>query len=155
MKGVIAELHQLLQTYVPVFSKISMMEFSDKPVPGKWSKKEIVGHLIDSAQNNLRRFIAVQTEKNPHIVYDQDHWVASNDYQNMDAEEVIMLWKLMNERICVVLKNMNPENYERTVNTGIEKISLKTIAWLAEDYVKHLKHHINQVLPGSFNITYP
>lgn len=41
-----------------------------KPSIDKWSKKEILGHLIDSATNNHQRFVRAQFEMNPEIVYD-------------------------------------------------------------------------------------
>jgi hypothetical protein len=102
MKNTINELQSLLNEYSIKFAAISEPDFSHKPLPTKWSKKEVVGHLIDSAQNNLRRFIVAQYEPQPKIVYDQDFWVNANGYQQMKKEEVISLWKLVNERICSV-----------------------------------------------------
>ncbi|MBC8172331.1 MAG: DinB family protein [Chitinophagales bacterium] len=154
MQTIITELEQLVKEYTNKFSHIEDSVFSLKLSPAKWSKKEIVGHLIDSGHNNLRRFIAGQTEVSPHIVYDQNFWVEANNYQNMKNEEIVFLWKLINERICAVLSNMRAENYNKPVNTGKENSSEKTIQWLAEDYVNHLKHHINQIFPGTFNIAY-
>ncbi|MBC8047576.1 MAG: DinB family protein [Fimbriimonadaceae bacterium] len=155
MKTIAAELKKIVDQYTENFSAISVGEFSHKPVPKKWSRKEVLGHLIDSAHNNYRRFIAGQSEEFPHIVYDQDFWVSSNDYQNMEINEIIFLWKLMNERIYIVLKRMSTDNYDKLVDTGKEIVSYKTIRWLAEDYIKHLKHHINQIITGSFDIVYP
>jgi len=139
METVVKELKSIVEAYSQKFS------------PTKWSRKEVVGHLIDSGQNNLRRFIVGQYENEPHIVYQQDFWVKANSYQNQNRQNVIDLWKLVNLQICAVLSSMPKENYARNCNTG----SLHTIEWLAADYVKHLKHHINQVIAGSFDIVYP
>lgn len=65
-------------------------------------------------------------------------------------EDVIQLWRLMNLRICAVLENIPEANYSRQCDTG----SMRTLSWLAEDYVKHLKHHLNQIISGSFDIVY-
>ena len=155
MEKVISELSGLVIEYVKKFNAINDSDFSSKPLPNKWSKKEVVGHLIDSAQNNLRRFIVSQYESQPpNIVYDQDFWVKANGYQQMKKEETIALWRLMNERICDVLRSMPESNYEKESNTGNTEIQLHTLHWLAEDYVKHMKHHLNQIIPGSFNIVY-
>ncbi len=123
--------------------------FSAKPLPGKWSKKEIVGHLVDSVHNNLRRFICAQYEAEPpHIVYDQDFWVAANGYQQMPATEVLQLWQLRNERICAILATLCPKVTTADLgNTGRDTLQLHTLEWLAADYVRHRKHHLNQVLP--------
>ncbi|HEU5292301.1 MAG TPA: DinB family protein [Cyclobacteriaceae bacterium] len=155
MKNVTQELSDLLAEYSAKFNAIPDSEFSNKPLQHKWSKKEVVGHLIDSAQNNLRRFIVGQYETQaPNIVYDQDFWVNVNGYQRMKKEEVIMLWKLINERICSVLNAMPEINYSKQCNTGKTEVQLHSLQWLAEDYIKHMKHHLNQVIPGSFNIIY-
>jgi hypothetical protein len=155
MKDVTLELSSLLAEYSSKFQAIPDSEFSNKPIPHKWSKKEVVGHLIDSAQNNLRRFIVGQYEAQPpNIVYDQDFWVNANGYQGMKKEEVIALWRLINKRICAVLNAMPESNYSNQSNTGKTEVQLHSLQWLAEDYVKHMKHHLNQVIPGSFDIIY-
>ena len=152
MQAVTRELSNILSEYSPKFAAITNEVFSEKPLPHKWSKKEVLGHLIDSAQNNLRRFICAQYESHPpFITYQQDFWVESNQYQSMEKADVIHLWRLINERIIAVLNNMAPEAYDKQANTG----TLHSLEWLAQDYVKHLKHHVNQIIPRSFNIIYP
>ena len=150
-----AELRALITEYASKFHAMKDADFSAKPLPHKWSKKEVIGHLIDSAQNNLRRFIVGQYESQPpKIVYDQDFWVQANGYQNLKKEDVITLWKLVNERICDVLLNMPAQNYLKETNTGKTEVQLHSLQWLAQDYIRHMKHHFNQVLPGSFDIVY-
>jgi len=155
MESVTTELRGIIREFTEKFSRISEAEFSAKPLPKKWSKKEVLGHLADSGQNNLRRFICGQYEQtSPHIVYDQDFWVAANGYQQASQQDVIAYWKLVNERICSVLTAMPKENYSRTCDTGKQTEQLHTLEWLAVDYVKHLKHHLNQIIPGSFDVIY-
>lgn len=155
VKQVAAELRLIVNTYSTTFTALQEEDFSAKKNDATWSKKEVVGHLIDSAQNNLRRFIVGQYEANPtHIVYDQDFWVKANNYQNMTSMDVIVLWMLANFRIAEVLENMPEAKYSKQCNTGKDTPQLYTLEWLAQDYVKHMKHHINQVIPGSFDITY-
>ena len=154
MEATIKELQELTILYFKKFSELSEQEFSAKPNPSKWSRKEVVGHLIDSAQNNLRRFIVGQYEVEPHIIYEQEAWVNSNNYQQTKKEDVIQLWRLMNLQICSVLSSMPQEKYSFLCNTGRDTPNLRTIEWLAIDYVKHLKHHINQVIAGSFDVVY-
>lgn len=155
MKATIDELNTLINTFSQELAEISESVFSAKPLPRKWSKKEVLGHLIDSAENNLRRFVVGQYEKTPpKIVYDQDFWVASKNYQEMESADVISMWKLINQRIVAVLKNMPVDNYTKSCDTGKDTIQLRSLEWLAEDYLKHMKHHLNQIMPGSFSIVY-
>jgi DinB superfamily len=155
MEKITTELKEIISDFSIRIKEIETNEFNTKPYPNKWSKKEVLGHLIDSAHNNLRRFVAGQYEQQPNIVYDQDFWVSANDYQHMKDADVITLWQLLNERIIAILNNMPLENYNRSCDTGKISPSTHTMQWLAADYVKHLKHHLNQIIAGSFNITYP
>ena len=151
MKKTVDELNQVVDTFAVKIGSIAEKDLVAKPLPHKWSRKEVLGHLIDSAQNNLRRFICGQYENTPpKITYDQDFWVAANNYQQMDKNDVIAMWRLMNKRISAVLSNMPEQNYSRNCDTG----SLHSIQWLAEDYVRHMKHHLNQIIPGSFDVIY-
>ena len=154
MQRIIYELLEVVQEYNEKMSAIPNDQFSAKPLPTKWSKIEVLGHLIDSAQNNLRRFICGQYESPPALIsYDQDFWVAANQYSDTTKEDMIQLWTLLNQRIVSVLKGMPVDAYEKycPIITG----GHQTLQWFAADYVKHLKHHLNQILPASFNITYP
>jgi hypothetical protein len=147
MEKVVQELRELVTEFSVRFTEIPDADFSAKPIPHQWSKKEIVGHLIDSAQTNLRRFICGQYETTPSkIIYEQNFWVAANQYQSRPRESVIELWKLINTQIILVLASMPPDQYEAQSMTN----ELHTLAWLAEDYVRHMKHHLEQIVPGSF-----
>ncbi len=156
MQDTISQLRTIISEYSRKISNLSESDFAVKPLPNKWSKKEVVGHLVDSAQNNLRRFICGQYESAPpKIKYQQDFWVAANNYQQASQHDVITLWKLINEQIIAVLQRMPAEKYTNTCEMGNDQSQLRTLQWLAEDYVKHLKHHLNQVIPNSFDVTYP
>lgn len=152
MQQTIKDLQQIINEYVGKIESIPDAEFSAKPRADKWSKKEVLGHLIDSAQNNLRRFICSQYESEPpKITYQQDFWVKANGYQASSKNDVILYWRLINQRIADVLAAMPEDQYGKQCDTG----SLRTLSWLADDYVKHMKHHLNQIIPNSFNIQYP
>ena len=155
MEKTIKELQQIIDAYSQKISAIPEAEFSNKYAPNKWSKKEVLGHLTDSAQNNLRRFICGQYDTTPSkIVYEQDFWVNANNYQGKESSDVILLWRLINGQICSVLRTMPTANYTRSCDTGKKGEQLHSLQWLAEDYVKHLKHHLNQIIPGSYDIIY-
>lgn len=142
MVNSIQQLESIIKDYVPQLESIHEDKWSYKPNPAKWSKKEILGHLIDSAQNNVRRFVVAQYEDNPKISYAQDNWVAAANYQNYITNDLIVLWTLLNKHICMVLKNISDTTAERLSETS----EVHSIEWLAEDYNKHLLHHLHQVL---------
>jgi len=142
MENTILQLQSIVSVYADKLRGVSEEQWVHKPNPLKWSKKEILGHLVDSAQNNMRRFVVAQYEENPKIVYDQDRWVAAAGYQYYVTPELIELWVLLNGHICRILTNMPEDFRQRMAETN----QSHPIAWLAADYNKHLLHHLHQVL---------
>ncbi len=142
MIPIATDLEISINNYLPQLDSFSEEEYSLKPSPTKWSKKELIGHLIDSGQSNLRRFIVAQYEDTPTINYNQDKWVAINNYQACDVKDLIQLWYFLNRQIVFVLKNISEEMSQRICITSASY----TIEWLAQDYLKHPKHHLHQVL---------
>ena len=117
--------------------------FSEKIRPEKWSKKEIIGHLIDSATNNHQRFVLGQFEDKPNIVYDQNNWNKYNFYQQIDKEQIIDFWTIYNKQILELIKIIPNENLQRECFVGEKSL---TIEFLIIDYVEHLEHHLKQVV---------
>jgi len=142
MQAIAGELEAFINSHKDPLRKLPEEKMVFKPSLLKWSRKEIMGHLVDSVQSNIRRFVVAQYEENPYIVYNQDKWVAIANYQHWDTADIIDLWYLLNKQVVEILKNTPAEIAERTCQTQ----ELHTIRWLAADYVKHLRHHVHQVL---------
>lgn len=142
MKLIAGELETLINQHMAALQAVPEDKMAFKSSPEKWSRKEIIGHLIDSAQSNIRRFVMAQYEETPHIVYNQDKWVSIANYQQWETIDLIRLWYLLNKQACEILKNTSPETAKRTCLTQ----ELHTIEWLAQDYIKHLRHHLHVVL---------
>lgn len=147
MQHVINKLTAIVNEYTALFNNIPDEEFTKKTEPGIWSKKEIIGHLIDSAQNNIQRFVRVQYTHQPHIIYQQDTWVAAAGYQQYNRQDLVALWALLNRHICVILTNMPADVYSRQVKMGLNGETQVTVQFLAEDYIVHHLHHIHQIFP--------
>lgn len=147
MEEVVQQLESIVAGYSAKLLNFSEEELTHQPAPGKWSRKEIIGHLIDSAQNNIRRFVITQYESSPHVVYAQNDWVSIQHYKDYDSKDLITLWQLLNKHIGIILKNLAKEKYQLQCNTGMEKEELHTIEFLAKDYITHHLHHLNQIVP--------
>jgi len=144
MKSTADELRKIVAEYPILLKGLDEESFAFKPSPAKWSGKEILGHLIDSGQSNLRRFVVAQYEDSPRIVYRQDDWVRSCGYQQWPPADIIQLWTLVNLQIVRVLENTSNDAAQRLCLTNDPEPH--TIEWLANDYIKHLLHHLHQVL---------
>lgn len=140
----IKRLEYLCDIIPQLLTEIDEQTFSVKPKPNKWSKKEIIGHLIDSATNNHQRFVRGQFEDVPKIVYDQNKWNEFNFYQKMDGQQLISFWTIYNRQLAELLKNIPEENLSKECKSGDDKNL--TLDFLINDYVEHLEHHLRQVV---------
>lgn len=137
-------LEYLCEIIPPLLYAIDETAFSAKPNPEKWSKKQIMGHLIDSATNNHHRFVRTQFENTPAIRYNQDKWNEYNYYQQIDGKQIIDLWTAYNKQLGALIKHIPAEALGRFCNTGSE--TNYTLEFLISDYVVHLEHHLRQVI---------
>ena len=127
------------------FQTISEEEWAYKATPEKWSKKEIIGHLCDSAFTNIRRFVVTQYKENENIVYDQNAWVKAQNYQNVPTSELITLWKSLNYQIVHVVENIPDEALQKTCDTTKTEPRVFTLEFIIKDYVDHLQHHLETI----------
>lgn len=137
------KLHYIVEKVPKLLSQISEEKISEKPSPNKWSKKEIIGHLIDSATNNHHRFIRGQFEDIPDIRYDQDEWNKYSFYQQMDSKQIILFWTIYNKQLIEIIKGIKIDNLKKKIKVGD---NLLTIEFLFNDYVEHMEHHLKQIV---------
>ncbi|GAB3786247.1 DinB family protein [Spirosoma horti] len=116
--------------------------------PGKWSRKEILGHLIDSAINNLKRFTDAQFANGSYLVqpYNQDELVRVNQYQHVPLEHLLVLWQSLNRQILVVIRVIPEDTLNQPIQFSQINTEPKTLEWLINDYVAHLEHHLKTLL---------
>src|SRR5688572_22857278 len=97
---------ELMDTVPDQLRKISPEDFSKKPAPDKWSHKEIIGHLIDSATNNHHRFVRAQFDDKPRISYDQDLWNKHGYYSTMESDALISFWEMYNRHLAALIRQI-------------------------------------------------
>ena len=140
------KLQQLIQSGSAYFKQTPESELSQKVSPEKWSKKEILGHLIDSGINNLQRFTEIQFANKPYRIrpYKQNELVLANDYQNAKTKEIVEFWNALNHRILNVMKIQTEETLNYTIELDTD--NMVDLRFLMTDYVEHLEHHLKQIL---------
>lgn len=145
MKIISSQIRETIISAKNELLKITDEQAGVKPAPSKWSDKEVFGHLIDSASNNLQRFVrAVQNAAGDFPVYNQDKWVEIQKYNEMEWNELIELFIQMNLHICRVIDNLPHDVMLNPVNIGKEKPA--TLEFVITDYLRHLKHHLENLL---------
>ena len=141
-----AQLRQQLELLADFWTTCSELELSIHPGPGRWSRKEILGHLIDSALNNHRRIVGACLAPPPHQLrpYDQEAWVRIADYQHYACADLLTLWTSLNHLILHLLDRLPPQllaNEYLTLNGNPTSLH-----WLISDYALHLEHHVQQII---------
>lgn len=150
--------YNLREITLQAFEEFLMVDDKDaavKPAPNKWSAKEILGHLIDSASNNHGRFVRAQFSDDLIVTpYAQNDWVEAADYQNMDWQDLLITWRQMNILVSNIMYNTTPEvrdkqrtehNLHKSAMEPIAEGEPTTLGHFMEDYVFHLKHHLGQI----------
>jgi len=144
LQPTIDRLTYICNTIPAILKAIPDADFSHKPTPGKWSKKEILGHLIDSATNNHQRFVRVQFEETPFIIYNQDNWNLFSHHQDIPGSQVITFWELYNRYLLEIIKRIPANLLQRKCKTN--ESSDVTLQWIIEDYVVHMEHHLHEIV---------
>jgi hypothetical protein len=113
-------------------------------VEGRWSRKEILGHLIDSAANNHQRFVRGQLTRDLSTPgYEQEKWVDAQRYQDREWKDLVELWLAYNRHLLHVMSNTAKEHLDATIR--IANYDPATLEFVMTDYVSHLKHHLKQI----------
>jgi DinB superfamily len=130
---------------------------SNRASPGKWSRKEIIGHLIDSASNNHGRFVRAQLQEDLVFPgYDQDDWVRTQRYQDRPWAHLVQLWQAFNHHIASVMETADRHeltrprahhNLDELAWRAVSPTQSTTLEYFMRDYVEHMKHHLAQALP--------
>jgi hypothetical protein len=128
-----------------------------RPAPGKWSRKEIIGHLIDSASNNHGRFVRAQLQDDLIFTgYEQEAWVRVQRYQDRPWHDLVRLWQAFNHHIASVMDAADSDalarprarhNLDQLAWQSVSAMESTTLEYFMRDYVDHLKHHLRQALP--------
>lgn len=145
MNDIVNDIKKCLNCVEAFFASAPNERIYYKPKNNKWSKIEILGHLIDSGIHNLNRFNEAQYLEKPYKVlpYNQDALVTANNYQEAEILELLGFWLSINTRIMEVVSKQTDETlrYEIEVDGN-----LNYLKFLILDYVTHMKHHVYQIV---------
>jgi hypothetical protein len=133
------------------FAGISETQASAPAIQGGWSRKEILGHLIDSASNNHQRFVRAQLQDELRWPgYDQSGCVRVQRFQDARWSDLLAFWAAYNRFLANVLAAVPAE--KRNTPCWIGDYPLMTLEELAADYLTHLEHHLDQIRPDQIRM---
>jgi hypothetical protein len=137
----------------PLLLKLDNADTSARPSEGKWAKKEILGHLLDSASNNHQRFVSATLQGSLTFPgYDQNALVGLQNFAEVDWSFLVDFWAAYNRFLAHVIGHLPADAAKVTCSIGNNPTA--SLEWIAEDYVAHLKHHLNQILGQTFETSY-
>jgi hypothetical protein len=130
----------VLREAMPWLVTLSEAEASVPEGEGKWSAKQVVGHLTDSAVNNLGRIVRMQIAPDERLRgYEQTEWVRLQHYAERGWPEVLGLWFALNEHVVWTIAHIERRNL---ANEGVVAGQALTLGFLIEDYIAHMEHHL-------------
>ena len=137
---------------------LTPIEAATPRVRGKWSPKQIIGHLVDSASNNHGRFVRAQLADSLRFEgYDQERWVEVQKYQSASWPELVDLWEAFNLHLARVMEAASEEartkpraehDLHRIAYVAVPEGEPTTLEYFMRDYIGHLEHHLRQIDPA-------
>lgn len=126
-------------------SILAIADLDSKPAETSWSKKEILGHLIDSAIHNLQRFTEIQYAERPYIIrpYNQDELVKANNYRDKKVQDLLNLLIALNKHIIYLINQQTGETLNYSIVLPDKTVT--DLKFVIEDYFEHFYHHLNQI----------
>jgi DinB superfamily len=121
------------------------LELADIPWrAGGWTRKQIAGHMMDSAANNRQRFVRAAIEgRYAGPQYAQEAWVSAHGYAAQNWETLLRWWSTQHEILAAVVDNIHLDRLEASCVVGND--APVTLRFLIEDYVAHQKWHLGQI----------
>ena len=142
--GIADDLDATVQQSAQMLRGLDAATVSHRPSPDRWTIKEVVGHMIDSAANNHQRFVRAQlSDELVFPKYDQNQWVRVQHYDSVDWQELVGLWLHYNRLLVHIIRTVAPNSLN--VRCTIGEYEPVTLRFLMEDYVVHLKHHLQKI----------
>jgi hypothetical protein len=126
-----------------------------RPAPDTWSPREVIGHLVDSASNNHRRFVMGQVQEDLQFPgYDQNVWVSVQRYREAPWANLVSLWASFNRHLAFIIESapddvlLRPRAAHNLPEIGWHPPAASepaTLAHIVRDYIAHLRHHLAQL----------
>ena len=137
-------LRAIVDKVEPLLQRSSDADSMQPVLDGGWSRKQLLAHLIDSASNNHQRFVrAAQQDSLEFPGYDQSANIVVQNPQQASWAVLVALWSSYNRYLAHVIANLPANKLETACRIGDS--GAVTLAFLVDDYVVHLEHHLNQI----------
>jgi hypothetical protein len=153
------DLERTIEATAPQLLSFTAQQTRQVRARDAWTRKQILGHLIDSAANNHQRFVGAQF-KNDLVFpgYEQEKWVDVQHYNDEDWSQMVQLWKLYNLHLvhvasfipsAVLEKERAEHNLDQIAWQTVDKQKSVTLEYFIRDYAGHMRHHLGQIFESA------
>ncbi len=144
MTTVANQLRKMVDDAKPRLLALGEEQVAEKPYADKWSLKEVLGHLIDSAANNHQRFVRMQLQPDiGKFSYEQERWNAVQNYASERWNTLVDLWSSYNTHLAHVIEHVNPDTLDNVCD--MDYSTPRKLRFVMEDYLRHVEHHLEQI----------
>jgi hypothetical protein len=150
MTGLSKKILALVEAAEPRLRVVTEKESVHPMLAGGWSRKQVIGHLIDSASNNHQRFVRASLQTSLEFPgYDQSGSVQAQAVQDADWQLLVALWAAYNRYLAHVIERLPASKLGTVCRIGSG--DPVTLDFLATDYLTHLAHHLGQLGAANLN----
>ncbi|OPA73767.1 metal-dependent hydrolase [Paenibacillus selenitireducens] len=140
-------INQIPEISKTIRNTIQVLEPTQLHIPYRqdgWTVQQIVHHIADNDLNAYLRFKRALTEDEPmSSSYREDLWAELSDYREVPIENSLVLLETLHARFAILLRCLQPDDYQRTLRTQVlDKITLDIAL---QRFVWHSQHHISQI----------
>ena len=107
--------------------------------PGKWSVKELLGHIIDGERVFSYRALRISRgDQTPLAGFEENSYVENSNFGNSELEDLIEEFSLLRQSNILLFKNLTEEAWRRTGTASDATVSVRALAYIM---VGHVSHH--------------
>lgn len=109
--------------------------------PGKWTIKELLGHLIDGERVFSYRALRIsRRDQTPLSGFDQDLFIANADFNSLKLTDLVEEFLFLRRANIIFFRNLSEEKWSRTGTASDNPVSVRALAYIL---VGHVRHHEN------------
>jgi hypothetical protein len=135
---IVAALETQQLEFLEIFKEIAEEKGVFRYEAGKWSIKELIGHLIDGERIFAYRALRfARADKTPVEGFEQDDYIANADFDAIRLDDLIAEFSLLRQANILFFRNLSDEIWSRTGTASNAEVSVRALAYIMAGHVRH------------------
>ena len=124
-----------------LFAEIPEEKGDYRYAEGKWSIREMLGHIIDGERVFSYRALRISRgDQTPLASFEENFYVANSNFSNLKLAAALEEFSLLRQSNVLLFKNLTDEMWAQTGTASDATISVRALAYIS---VGHIRHHAN------------